>query len=204
VVSLQSLAQSEPWSEEQLAELKTRIRGAALKDWGAHVRRRRGHAAVPRIRELTGITPAMLPDEPDVQGWYPSWFQVALTDAIVQEYLGGDYLALEDLLFEDATRRRQKVVRWVAGKIGPAVVFKKAPQGHRDMYSQGAVHTTVGRRDATVTWTGARLYANPTWRMLQMMAVRLMMRVMKRSVSVLEGSELSTGQDGFRLRIEWR
>lgn len=201
--TLEALAAvAQPWSAERLDELKSDVRGHLLKDWGKHVERRRGPQAVARIRARTGIHSDALPDEPTLDDWYPSRYQVALTDAIVHEYLDGNYIALEDLLLEDATRKRQRIVRWVAARVGPATVFKKAPGGHRDLYSRGVVEADVHRRRATLTWRDALLFENPTWQMLQMIALRLMMRVMKRSIDRLEGATESA--HSFQLHVAWR
>jgi hypothetical protein len=202
MITLASLADAEPWSQLQLAELNGNVRGALLRDWGLHVRRRRGPGAVERIREVTGITRAMLPDSPFQKAWYPCRFQISLTDAIVHEFLEGDYLALEELLLEDGQRARERIIRWVVSKIGPATVFKKAPAGHPDVTDVGRVTSTVQRRSATLTWQGDRLFDNSTWRLLQMMAARLMLRVMKKSEVQLSGEELGGG--AFVMHVAWR
>ena len=202
-MTLEALATSAmPWSQEKLNGLETMVRGHLLKDWGLHVQRRRGLEAVARVRQLTGIRPPDLPDQPRLDAWYPSRYQIALTDAIVQEYLDGDYLALEDLLFADATRKRERVVRWIAARVGPATAFKRAPAGHREVYSRGVMDAQVKRGHATLMWRGALVFENPTWQMLQMMAMRLMMRVMKRRLITLEGTTPSS--ESFEINVAWR
>ncbi len=204
MTSLAALAaQTSPWTEGELTTLRGDVRGHLLRDWGVHVVRRKGAPALARLRELTGITPELLPETPELEAWYPCRYQVQLTDTIVTEFLGGDYLRLEELLLQDATRARERLVRWVASKVGPAAVFNRASKGHPDLYTVGQVSAQVGRRDATLTWSGATLFDNPTWRILQLIGTRLMMRVMTRTLIDLQGSP-PPGGGGFVMRVHWR
>lgn len=204
MASVEEMAQQlEPWSAERVRQLDGTLRGSLLRNWGGHVVRREGLAGVDAVRTATGVTNAMLPDAPDLKAWYPLWYQIALTDEIVARFLGGDYLALEALLLEDGQRARDKAVRWIIARVGPATVFRKAAAGHAELMTVGTVSSTVEKKRAHLVWRGAEVFENPTWRLLQMMAVRLMMGVMNKTVVEQQATGL-LDSNGFSMDVRWR
>lgn len=199
LLGLEALARELPWSQEQVLALPGRMKAGLLRDWGVHVNRRYGAGESARLRAEIGLDTTQLPDSPDPDTRVPVGWQLVLTRAIANRHLGGDLLALEPLLLEDAQRRpvsfAEKVARMT---ISARRILGHAEKIHRDLFDVGTCQADLDRRGGTLTWTGARLFTEPTWRVLQAFAIRGMCTVLNERPPTLTGE----GQvDGFRLHL---
>lgn len=200
-VGLAEMAKAEPWSMDEVLGLPGQMKAALLRDWGVHVNRRFGAGESERLRALVGIGAGALPDAPNPEARVPVGWQLALTRAIAERHLGGDLLRLEALLIEDARRRPVSLVERVARlAVSPRRVLSHAEKIHRDLFDVGACKAELGKSGGTLTWTGARLFAEPTWRVLQCFAIRGMCAVLNERPPTLFGESLD---EGFRLHLAW-
>jgi hypothetical protein len=200
--SLADLAAQPRWDSARTRALPGRCVGSLLRDWGLHVRRRWGEDALAAVRERAGLDAATLPDAPSLTEWVPLHYQLALTEAVADECLGGDLLALEALLHADALAARDRLLRWAIAKLGPAAALKGAGKLHPHLYDVGRVTSRVRRGQAELAFDGAALFGHPTWRLLQLFGQRSLLRALKRELLVLEGDD--RGSDAFALRLAWR
>lgn len=190
------------WPKEQVLALPGRCRGSLVARWADGCRRRWGEEGVRAVREGLGPLSAALPDDPDPDSWIPVAAQILATDLVIDRLLGGDAAALEGLLHDDTVRARDKVVTWVVRTLGPATVFRGARRLHPHLYDAGAVEPEVSGSEATLRWTGSPLFGNPTFRVLQVLGNRILLRMMRREVLDLRG--LDTGAAAFGLHLRWR
>ena len=202
-VGIDELAAARPWSREQELALQGRCRGALLRDWAAHVARRAGPEAVGRLRAEVGLDPALLPDAPKPEAWYPVAYQVGLTRAIVDVALGGDVLALEPLLAEDTARGvRDRLLVMAMRALGPKRLLKRTDKAHDYFYDVGRASAEASDGHALMRFEGAAFFGNPTWRMLQVFAVRGMLKGFDRTIQSLRVDV--AGHDRFALDVSWR
>lgn len=174
-----------------------------MREWAAHVARRAGDAAVTRLRAELGLGPEVLPDAPRADAWYPVACQVALTRAIVDVALGGDVLALEPLLSEDAARApRERLLELALRALGPKRLLKRTAKVHAWLYDSGKADAEVSDHAARITFGGAAFFGNPTWRVLQVFATRGMLRGFEREITSLLVD--LDGDDRFALEVRWR
>jgi hypothetical protein len=200
-VDLAGLARAQAWSRDEVLALPGRMKAALLRDWGVHVNRRFGAGESERLLSAVGIERAALPDAPDPEARVPVGWQLALTRAIADRHLGGDLLRLEALLIEDARRRPVSLVERVARlAVSPRRVLSHAEKIHGNLFDVGACRAELGKSGGTLTWTGARLFAEPTWRVLQCFAIRGMCAVLNERPPTLAGESID---EGFRLHLAW-
>lgn len=200
--TLERLAATPPWPLARELALPGRCRGALLRDWAAHVRRRAGDEAVVRLRAATGIDAARLPDAPKATDWYPIAYQVALTRAIVDHALGGDVLALEPLLADDTARAGDKLIALALRTLGPKRLLKRTAKAHGWLYDVGHADAAVDDGRARLDFVGAAHFANPTWRVLQLFALRGMLGGFGREIVSLCADV--AGDDRFAVEVRWR
>jgi hypothetical protein len=201
-VPIETLAAEPPWEAARALALPGHCRGALLRDWAAHVSRRAGPGAVERLRAHLGLGPDLLPDHPPAERWYPVGYQLALTRAIIDLALGGDALALEPLLAEDTARARDKVLLFALRTLGPRRVLRGTSKVHAHLYDVGRAEADVADSSARLSFRGAAMFADPTWRILQLFAVRGMLRGFRRDLVELVADP--EGEDRFTLQVAWR
>lgn len=200
--TIEMLAALPPWPLARELAVPGRCRGALLRDWAAHVRRRAGDDAVTRLRTATGIDTALLPDAPKATEWYPIGYQIALTRAIVDHALGGDVLALEPLLADDTARAGDKILALALRTLGPKRLLKRTAKAHSWLYDVGHADAAVDDGAARIDFTGAIHFGDPTWRVLQLFAVRGMLAGFGREVTSLRADP--SGDDRFAVEVRWR
>ncbi|MSP93142.1 MAG: hypothetical protein EXR79_15300 [Myxococcales bacterium] len=192
-----------PWPAERLAALAGRCRGVLLRDWADHCRRRFGPTSVTEVRARAGPVAALVPDQPDLRDWLPAAAQIALTDAIVACHLGGHTMRLEALLREDALRDLTRVHRLLARAMGPHGGYRQVQGVYHKLYDVGRFRADVGDRTAVLHCAGAELFANPTWRVLQLFAHRAALHVLTgRDDGEVTG--VGDGNGGFWIRMRWK
>lgn len=196
------LADAPPWPDARLIALPGRCRGAAIGDWAGSCSRRWGPEAVLRLRQDLDLDAGTLADEPSKTDWFPIALWLRLTDAIVARHLGGDLLSLEPLVVEDARRAAGLTAKLVARQLGPARILAASSRIHGWLYDVGAVDAETSDNAATLRWTGAAVFGQPTWRALQVFALR-------GAVETAGGADVSLElldcpEDGFALVARWQ
>jgi hypothetical protein len=200
-MDLVALGRAPAWSAVEVANLGGLCRGSLLRDWAAHVARHWGPDGVARVRSRTGIDAVRLPDAPVREGWYPVWFQLALTRAIGDEFVGGDLLALEPLIREDAARTPDRwIERVVRLALTPQRILRATPKVYGALYDRGRADAEVGAHEATVRWREAAFMSEPTWRTMQAFAVRAMFTTLKRTAPTITAFDAGPGTFGLTAR----
>ncbi|TNE49165.1 MAG: hypothetical protein EP343_12855 [Deltaproteobacteria bacterium] len=199
--TLEELAQKPRWSLEQMSALEGNSRGALLRNWASNIRRRWGDEVLQQLRETTGLTEDILPEEPDDQGWYPSSYQIRLTDAILYDCCDGDPLLFEQYLREDGLRHDDGKAQAWAKRLGPQLILRLARRVHGQLYTMGSASSKVGWGKASIRVEGARLFGNPIWQLVQVMALRSVMVLADRRNATVHAQLLTpTSSD---LHIRW-
>ncbi|MCA9518873.1 MAG: hypothetical protein KC635_28250 [Myxococcales bacterium] len=200
-VTIEELAAEPRWSEDRIRGLAGRVRGNALRSWGLHVARHWGPRAPDLVRSRLGLGADALPDVPTKRHWLPVWAQIKLAHVIVDEWLDGDILAFEKV-FGETAGTGDKVIRWVAAKLGPTAVLKRADSYHESVCDVGKCLTTANATSARLDFRGADVFGNPTWRILNMMGMSTMFDFMKRDMGVLVGYD--EGPRDFVIEMAWK
>ena len=171
------LAAQPRWEPARLAGLPGRCRGDLLGPWGTNLARRFGDDAVARVRRR--LSPPLDRIEPvlTARDWVPAHAQVALTEAIVDEHLGGDIGALYPLVLEDTRAGVGRVHLALVRTLGPARAFALAPRTLRKVHERGAVVVAVDGRRARLVFSGHPLFGHPSWRLLQLYAQRILLEL---------------------------
>lgn len=170
------LAAAPRWSPERTMALQGRCCGVLLDDWAANLRDRFGPRAVTLVREGLGPLGHDLPDAPRAITWFPVATQLRMTELLLDEVAGGDVAALADAL--QSMLDGHRAVRFLARRLGLALLLSKAGGIHTRSYDVGHVHAQVrGRGDITLAATGAELVTHPTWQLLQLVAYDVLARV---------------------------
>lgn len=189
-------------------DVSGRVRGVLVRQWAAHCQRRWGADAAARVRAVAGDVAATLPDEPLDKAWYPAAAQLAVTDAIIDEYLSGDAALLRRLVCEDAVRGLGRMQRLALRALGPARAYARASQVYPQLYDVGRAAgdgpfcQVQLRADACCfELTGAALFGHPTWRVLQLWAHAAALELLAGHVGDVRGAAL--GDDGFAVEVVW-
>lgn len=197
---LTALARAPAWPLERTLALPGRCKGSLLKQWGEHVRRRFGEDAANVLRAELGVSSSELPDAPDADKWFPVAWQLALTRRIADHHLGGDMLRLEPMLREDARRQPTRLVERLARiALTPRRILGATDKIQASLFDLGKAEATVEKTRATIRWSGAAYFADPTWRIAQLFAVRAMFDALHAKEPRCLGRE--TQPDGFALFI---
>lgn len=191
------------WPIDTSLALAGRVRGDTLGPWGTNLRKRFGHDGhdpLARIRvrlphELASIAP-VLTDRDRV----PVFAQLVVTEAIVDEFLGGDMRALLPLIIED-TRAGVGKIRHAAMRLaGVGNLLKLGPRTFREVHEKGEHEAVIDKKTARLTFTRNPLFAHPTWRVLQVFATRVLFDLVGVDGKVL-GED--TGDDAFTAIATW-
>ena len=201
VFGIAELARRPPWSAARVAALPGRCRGSVLARWAGLVRRHFGDSAVRRVRAEVGPLAAELPDDPPDEDWFPVGVQIRLADVFVREFLGGDPRLLQPLLAEDVTSQVGRAAGLFLRTVGPGPILGRARHIHPSLYDVGRAEADVGHGRAVIDCTGAELFANPTWQILQLMAHAGFVELTGRKVLSITGS--SPADDALRIELRW-
>lgn len=199
-LTIDTLAAAARWDVAKLTALPGRCRGDALGRWGENLTRRFGPGALARVRARAGAPFDAIPPVLTAKDWVPVGAQLVLTEAIVDEHLGGDLRALYPLLLEDTRGGLGRVQVMLVKTLGAGRVLARGAAGFADIYERGAAEARIDRHRARVTFTGSPLFAHPTWRLLQLFATRIVLDLAGASGEVT-GEDL--GSDGFAAISRW-
>ncbi len=199
--TLAGLASAPTWTPEELSVLVGRCRGAVIGKWAEGCRRRWGDGAPDTIRLDLGVDATQLPDVPAKSEWLQVALWLRLTDAIVARFLDGDALALEPLMVADARRSAGLTARVVARQLGGLRILGATGKIHGWLYDVGHAEAAVEDGEATIHWSGAALFGQPTWRLLQVFGLR---GAIASAGGRAPGVELlPCDADAFKLIVRW-
>lgn len=198
--TLEELARVEPWSRERTLALPGRLRGNALRAWGAHVDHRFGKGAADRVREHLGMSSNDLPDQPSKKHWYPVHLQTRLVRFIIDELLAGDALAFESV-FEESTGTAEKALVLAGRMTGPGLVLRMAGTYHSSVCDVGKCIPDVSSGRAVLEFKDAETFDDPTWRLANMISMKSMFSSLKRNLDSIHGEE--PGPKSFTIRMQW-
>lgn len=159
-----------PEGRGRLLALQGTIGGKAMRAWEPQVRTRYGAAVVAALRAIPAF--ATLPAEPAPESRLPIGVPTALTAALVESALAGDWLALEQPLREDATAPLGTAQRVLLRALGPQTVLARAGAAHRGLYDRGTVEVRTETGEADLWIRGSALFVEPAWLLLQAFALR--------------------------------
>lgn len=199
-LTVEMLAAQPRWEPARLAALPGRCRGDLLGPWGQNLARRFGSDAVTRVRARLAPPLDQVGAVLTSEDWVPVHAQVAVTDAIVEEFLGGDLASLYPLLIEDTRSSLSRVHRLLARSLGVSRALKIVPKPFRKVYERGTAEVAVDGRRGRLSFGDNALFANPTWRVLQLFAVRTLFDLTGNTgIAVGEDS----GSDSFGVVVTW-
>jgi hypothetical protein len=195
------LASGPRWDAARLAGVPGRCRGDLLGPWGQNLARRFGPDALARVRRR--LAPPLDRIEPvlTARDWVPAHAQIAVTEAIVDELLGGDLRALYPLLVEDTRSSVGRVQLALLRTLGAARAFALAPRTFRKVHERGSVDVSVAGRRARLVFSGHPLFAHPSWRLLQLYAQRVMLELAGSPGEAV--GEDAGERDGFAVVASW-
>lgn len=198
--TIETLAAEPRWELARVQALPGRSRGDLLGAWGANVTRRFGSAAMQRVLRRLPSPLDALPGTLGPRDWLPVYAQLLVTEAIVDECLGGDMRALYPLLVEDTRAGIGRVRQMVLRTMGPARALELAPRSFRSVHERGSVDVEVTGRTARMTFSGTPLFGHPTWRLLQLYATNVMLELSGRGGSTTGDSHSA---DAFLAIANW-
>lgn len=195
-LTIGQLAAIPRWSDHQTLALPGRVRGDTLGNWGDNLVRRFGPDALTRIRRRVPADVASIPAVLSDRDRVPVHAQLLLTEAIVDEHLGGDMLALYPLLVADTRAGLGRIRLMALRALGPGGALKLGPRTFGKVHERGEHTVTVDGRTAHLAFRGNALFGHPTWRVLQAFATQLLLE--------LAGSPGSVTADGdFDVHADW-
>lgn len=199
-LTVEMLAAQPRWEYTRLAALPGRCRGDVMGAWGENLAKRFGHDAVTRVRARLVPPLDQIGTVLTKTDWVPMHAQVVVTSAIVDEFLGGDLAALFPLLIEDMRANLSRFHRMLARSLGVGRTIKIMPKVFRKVYERGTAEVTVDGRRARLSVADNELFSNPTWRVLQLYAVRTLFDLTDTAGAVV-GED--TGTDRFAALVTW-
>lgn len=189
-----------PEGRARLLALPGTIGGKALRAWEPQVRARYGAAIVDTLRAIPAF--ATLPAEPDPETRLPIGVPTALTAALVEAALAGDWLALEQPLREDATAPLGKAQRVLLRALGPQRVLAGAGAAHRGLYDRGTVEVRSEAGEAELWIRGSALFVEPAWLLLQAFALRATVGLAAPGAQA-EVTARAIAEDACHLSVDW-
>lgn len=198
--TLDEMARVPIWPAEKTMAVPGRLRGNALRAWGAHVDQRFGKGSADRVRAHLGMGPDELPDQPTKKHWYPVHLQVRLVRFVIDELLAGDALAFESV-FEESTGTAEKALVLAGRMTGPGLVLRMAGSYHASVCDVGRCIPDVAHGRATLEFKDAVAFDDPTWRLANMISMKTMFGSLKRDLSTLYGEEREP--HGFVIHMQW-
>lgn len=164
--------------------------------------RRFGPAALVRVRARLAPPLDQLAAVLTSRDWVPVRAQVVVTEAIADELLDRNLGALYPLLVEDTRAGLGRLELALVRGMGPARALKLGPKSFAKVYEHGACDVTVDGRRAELTFRGSPLFGHPTWRLMQLLAQRVLLELAG-SPGAAVGHDHPGTADGFRVIATW-
>ena len=198
-LTIDTLAVEARWDRARIEALPGRCRGDALGRWGENLVHRFGPHALTKVRTRVGAPYDAISAVLTAKDWVPVGAQLVLTEGIVDEYLGGDLRALYPLLLEDTRAGLGRIQLVLVKTVGAGRVIARAAAGIRDIYERGTADAHVERKKTRVEFRGTPLFANPTWRLLQLFATKMLLELAG-TPGTVTGEDLG---EGFAAIAAW-
>jgi hypothetical protein len=199
-LTIEMLAAEPRWDLNRAQALPGRSRGDLLGPWGDNLRTRFGSTALAQLRRRLPAPLDTLPPVLTAKDWVPVFAQLIVTEAIVDEWLGGDLRALYPLLVEDTRRGIGRVQHMLVRGLGPARALRLGPRAFKAAHERGTNTVEIDGRSARISFAGSPLFEHPTWRVLQLFATQMLLELCDRPGSA-EGAQ--SGPDSFVAIARW-
>lgn len=199
-LTLDTLAEAARWKAEETLTLVGTSRGDAIGPWGENLTRRFGPQAIARVRARLAAPHAQIAPALTAKDILPVHAQLCLTEAIVDELLGGDLRALAPLITEDTRSGLGRLQLALLKTVGVHRAIAQGARQFRTIYDRGTADADTAKGRARVVFHGHRLFAHPTWRALQLMATATLLELAG-SPGRVTGEDL--GQDSFATVATW-
>lgn len=170
---LRVLAGAPRWDEGRTDALGGEVDQVTIRHWARNVRERHGADAVARVQRELGAWAERVPLEPEAEARIAVAAQARLTEAVADALHGGDLFPLAAITREDVRRDVSAAARLGLRAYGAVRALRHVPEVHAKLYDVGAASVDVRRGRATVRYTGAPLFAQPTWRFLVVVSLGL-------------------------------
>jgi hypothetical protein len=196
-LTIDELVAAPRWPLDRTMALAGRVRGDTLGPWGDNLRKRFGPDALARVLARLPMPVAPVLTDRDRVAVYA---QLLVTEAIVDELLDGDMLALLPLIIAD-TRASIGTIKLAAMRVmGIGNLLRLGPKTFRDVHENGTHEAVVAKKSAHLTFANNPLFAHPTWRVLQVFATSVLFDLVGAKGDVL-GEE--TGDAAFTSIATW-
>jgi hypothetical protein len=199
-LTIETLAAEPRWDLKRVQALPGRSRGDLLGGWGANLCLRFGRTALDQLRRRLPPPLHELPGVLTAKDWVPVYAQLVVTEAIVDEWLGGDLRALYPLLVEDTRNALNRVQLMLVRGLGPARALKLGPRTFKAVHERGTNEVAIEGRTARIAFSGSPLFEHPTWRVLQLFATQTLLELADRPGSA---SGEQAGADSFVAIARW-
>jgi hypothetical protein len=199
-LTIDELAAVPRWPLEHTLGLAGRVRGDTLGAWGDNLRERFGQSALDKVRARLPAEHAQIAPVLGDRDRVPVHAQLLITEAIVDELLDGNVLALLPLLVAD-TRAGLGRIRLTAMRVaGVGNLIRLGPKAFRDVHEKGDHDVDVSAGRAEMRFRGNRLFVHPTWRVLQVFATRVLFDLVNKRGEVVG---VDAGDDAFAAIATW-
>lgn len=198
--TIEDLAAEPRWERARILALPGRCRGDALGRWGENVERRFGAEGLARVRTRLGAPHETIASVLTDRDWLPVHAQVLVTEAIIDELFGGDPRALYPALLDDARANVGRVHRVLVRSLGAARALRQTPGAFAKVYERGTAEVAIDGHRARVVYRGSPLFANPTWRLLQLYGLQVLLELAG-TPGTATGED--TGTDSFAALAAW-
>lgn len=194
------LASAPRWTADRVALFPGRSRGDLIGPWATNVARRFGDAAVARVRQRLAPPLDRIASVLGADDWLPVSAQILLTEAIVDECLGGDLRRLQAPLVEDTRAGLGRMRLLALRALGPGRALALAQRDFSKVHERGTVEVELGPGRAHLVFRGTPLFTHPTWRLLQLYAMTTLLELTG-AAGTASGEEIEA--DGFAAIATW-
>ncbi len=199
-LTVESLAVQPRWDEARVRALPGQSRGDLVGAWGKNVVARFGEEGLARVRERLRPPLDRLDLIQTARDWIPVHAQILVTEAIVDELLGGSWPALYPLLVEDTRAGLGRIQLALLRAMGPARALRLGPSTFSKVHERGRHEVEVTGRRARLSFHDNELFAHPSWRILQLLATRALLELTA-SPGTVVGED--AGSDAFVAIAAW-
>ena len=119
---------------------------------------------------------------------------------ILHDFCDGDPLLLERYVREDSLRHDNGKAEAWARRLGPQLILRLPRTLHNQIYTMGSASSKVGWGKATIRVEGSLLFGNPTWRLLQVLALRSVMTLADRPHATIHAQHVSPSATDLHVR----
>ena len=201
-VSIEELDQLERPSPESTLALEGNFNGRLLHKWESNLRRRRGQRAVKAARDALGPLSSRVPAAPANSLWLPVGIQLRLTEILADQHHDANLVALWPGVREDAFDRLPLPVKLFVRALGASRSLRRLEDMHDHFYDIGEAVTDAHADGARVVIRGAAVFGHPTWRVLEMFFMRIVVELATgREIRHWLGEDL--GADAFAIELGW-